>query len=232
MGEFKPAPKAAPPAYMVSFCDMMTLILTFFILLVSMAKEQQAGLLASGVGSFIVAVKSHGMNGILSGQEEADVFEHVRRKFNVPSDVEEERLTEAMDASNLELIKSQMVDALQPHDELTYPAVVEFPADSAEIPASALPYLEMLAPSLHPKFGQTLLIEGHSNDAGTRYAGNERQLAAARAMAVRKYLIDQYGFAPDRIEARAWQVELPRDGQKNQSVDIRLVTPAPRSADK
>ena len=34
--------KAGPPAYMVSFGDMMTLILTFFILLVSMAKGHLA----------------------------------------------------------------------------------------------------------------------------------------------------------------------------------------------
>ena len=82
MGKYKESPKQGPPAYMVSFCDMMTLILTFFILLVSMAKEQRAGLVAKGLGSFIVAIKTHGLDGIMTGQEKAVIFEHVRRRFN------------------------------------------------------------------------------------------------------------------------------------------------------
>ena len=49
------ADKEGAPAWMVSFGDMMTLILTFFILLVSMSKTQQVGLVATGVGSFLLA---------------------------------------------------------------------------------------------------------------------------------------------------------------------------------
>ena len=46
---YREEPKSGPPAYMVSFSDMMTLILTFFILLVSLSHEQSFGLLADGV---------------------------------------------------------------------------------------------------------------------------------------------------------------------------------------
>ena len=45
--------KKGSPAYLVSFGDMMTLILCFFILLVAMAKERQTGLMAKGIGSFM-----------------------------------------------------------------------------------------------------------------------------------------------------------------------------------
>ena len=76
--------KKGAPAYMVSFGDMMTLILCFFILLVSMAEEQNFGLLAKGVGSFIVAIESHGLNGIMSAHEKDEIFESVRRRFNLP----------------------------------------------------------------------------------------------------------------------------------------------------
>lgn len=232
MAEFKPDPKPSPPAYMVSFCDMMTLILTFFILLVSMAKERQVGLLASGVGSFIVAIKSHGLNGIMSGSEKADVFEHVRRKFNVPMDEDDERKTELVSASNLEVMRAKLAQAMQPHEELTYPEVVEFPPGEASVPGDKLPYLDELAASLQPKYRQVLVIEGHADDAGETYGNDNVQLAAARAMYIRDYLIKTYGFKADRVEARVWRSEVPMNGRSNRAADIRLITPEPRTADK
>jgi chemotaxis protein MotB len=228
MGNFKPSKKQAPPAYMVSFCDMMTLILTFFILLVSMAKEQNAGLVARGVGSFIVAIKTHGLDGIMSGKEKAEIFEHVRRKFNLPPEEDPERRTEYVEASSLELIKSRLIDSLEPHDELHYPSVAQFSPDSAELTPGALAYLEQLAPSLQPKYSQLLLIEGHADDAASAYFGNNVLLATDRAHVLREYLLEEYGFNPDRVEARAYLVELEEGGQSNQSADIRLVTPVSR----
>lgn len=232
MGEFKAVPKTPPPAYMVSFCDMMTLILTFFILLVSMSKEQKAGLVAAGVGSFVIAVQSHGLNGVMSGQEKADIFDEQRRKFNVPQDEDSERMTDVMDASNLELVKTQLLDALKPHDEINHPGVVEFPEGSSVLPKNALSYLKKLAPSLQPKFRQVLLIEGHANDAPSGDPMDNNALAVARAAALRTLLVDEYGFHPDRVQAKSWLVELPNGGQKNRSVDIRLVTPGAEMADK
>jgi flagellar motor protein MotB len=217
---------------MVSFCDMMTLILTFFILLVSMSREQQAGLVADGVGSFIVAIRTHGLDGIMSGQEKAAIYEHQRRKFNVPPEEDPERMTEVDQSSHFELIKTKLLDALESHDELRFGPVVEFAPDSAEIPVDSLPYLDRLAPSLYPKFRQILLIEGHAGDAGPRYSGDSRQLANARAQAIRSYLIEEFKFAPERVQARAWNTEVPTDGQANRSIDIRLVTPRAKSADK
>jgi len=231
MGKHKEEAKDGPPAYLVSFCDMMTLILTFFILLVSMSKEQKAGLVAKGVGSFIIAVKSHGMNGIMSGSDKAAVFENMRRKFNLPPEEDPERRENFVEASNLELIKTKLLEKMQPHDELTYPNVVEFFDDSAEIPQSALTYLRKLALSLQPKFAQTLVIEGHANDAGPDFLGDNRQLANARAIAVRDFLIEEFGFNPDRLEARSYWVELGDEQQNNRSVNIRLVTPSSRMAD-
>lgn len=232
MGKFKPGPKVPPPAYMVSFCDMMTLILTFFILLVSMSKEQKAGLAAAGVGSFIIAVQSHGLPGIMSGREEMEIFDQTRRKFNVPQDVDQEDMSAVADGSSLELIRAKLLEALEPHGELNSPNVVQFEEDSAHLATAAQKYLRMLGPSLQPKHRQTLHIEGHAGDAGPNFGHSNLRLAHARAMAVRQFLIDEFGFKPERLQAKTWMVELPRNGQKNRSVDIRLVTPGAHLADK
>ncbi len=227
MGEFKPSPKTPPPAYMVSFCDMMTLILTFFILLVSMSKEQQVGLVAKGVGSFIVAVQSHGLNGIMSGADKKEVFDNMRRKFNLPPEEDPElRADDFIDASNMELIKTQLLKSLEPHDELTYPQVAGFDVDSAELSVEGQEYLKRMAPSLQPKYAQLLLIEGHADDAGARHGNSNPLLAILRAQAVRDYLIENFGFKPDRVHARSWYREASETTGGSRYVDIRLVTPS------
>ena len=55
------------PLYMLSFADMMTNILCFFILLCAFSKEKMIGLISDGVGSFQSAVTHQGMPGVLPG---------------------------------------------------------------------------------------------------------------------------------------------------------------------
>jgi hypothetical protein len=58
------APKV--PAYLVSFGDMMTILLTFFILLCTYAKEKQHGFISDGIGSFRLAIEALGLPGFLT----------------------------------------------------------------------------------------------------------------------------------------------------------------------
>jgi hypothetical protein len=58
-------------AYLVSFGDTMTTLLAFFIVLVSLAKEQTGANLHAGTGSFVRAVQSFGLPGIFSEKRSA-----------------------------------------------------------------------------------------------------------------------------------------------------------------
>ena len=59
-----PDEKLGVPAYMVSFGDMITLLLTFFILLVALADTQLAGLVGAGRGPLIKHVNAEGRPGV------------------------------------------------------------------------------------------------------------------------------------------------------------------------
>lgn len=227
MGEFKEEPKQGPPAYMVSFGDMMTLILTFFILLVSMSEEQKVGLVAKGIGSFKMVLQTYGLNGILSESEKAAIFREIRVRFNLPPEEEPERREVHADASDLELIRSKALEALQPHDEIAQPSVATFDPGSDELPPDSAAYLDRLAATLRPLGSQVLILEGHAADAGPGHGGDDRLLAFSRADAVRRYLIEQHSFDARRVEARAWVSGLQDAGAASRRVDARLITPHP-----
>ena len=210
-----------PPAYMVSFSDMMMLILTFFILLVSLSREQSFGLLADGVGSFRIALASHGGNGMLDEADRKAIFENQRRRFNLPPRPEDQAPTRTEDASEFEILRAEALDALLPHDELAFPAVSAFPGSSAELSEAAVRYVATLAESLMPVRGQLLVLEGHA-------PVGDRLLAWRRADALRTHLITNHGFEPTRVEPRAWMTELKNSAQD--TVDARLITPAIASA--
>ncbi len=53
---------------MVAYCSIMTLLLAFFIILQAFAPEQNAGLFYAGQGSFIRALKTFGLGGVLPPQ--------------------------------------------------------------------------------------------------------------------------------------------------------------------
>lgn len=219
-------PKKGAPAYMVSFGDMMTLILCFFILLVSLSQERSFGLMAKGVGSFIIAVTSHGLNGIMDAQEKQEVFDHVRRRFNLPPEEDPERRElDHGDASTHELVTAEMLEALEPHLEVRQPSVARFETDSAELSAGARTYLDTLAATLRPRRGQLLRLEGMGADSASGPGLGSQTLGIRRAEAVRQYLIRGHNYPPSQVEARAWVQDILGSGPPGRVVHARLITP-------
>ncbi len=215
--------KKGAPNYMVSFGDMMTLILCFFILLVSMAKERKAGMMAKGLGSFVVTLKSHGLTGVLSGAEKQEIFDQVRRRFNLPPEEDPEHQVEHSKASTKELLRAESTESLQPHREIRTPRVAAFRTSSSSLDAQSRAYLDQLANTLLPRRGQLLVLEGHADDTGP--GQTPTQLAHARALSVQKYLIEEHDFPETRVEARVWLAEILTSGADTRSVDARLITP-------
>jgi len=68
------------PAYIVTFSDMVTLLLTFFVMLLSLANVQDEGLFGKGRDSFLKSVKGFGL-GILYGKKQKPDFGHEKIKY-------------------------------------------------------------------------------------------------------------------------------------------------------
>ena len=211
------APPGVPP-WLISFGDMMTLFLCFFIILVTMAKKQDAGLVARGLGTFVVALESKGMGAPLSGAEYLNAVNTFRKNFGLDPVTEEELLEGRVDARNLEEVRKILETALRPYNALPQPSIARFRSDSAELDDGARKYLDLIAESLRPGFGQVLILEGHARDP---------VLAFRRASAVRDYLISTHTFVTQRVEARAWSREPRFAGQLPPAVDARLIQPIP-----
>jgi chemotaxis protein MotB len=79
----KEASGGGAPAYIVTFSDMITLLLTFFVLLLAMADEQNEALFREGQSSFKRALAGFGMSGIMFNRSDGSQFEHPLVKYRV-----------------------------------------------------------------------------------------------------------------------------------------------------
>ena len=210
------------PPWLISFGDMMTLFLCFFIMLVTMAKTQDAGMMAKGLGPFVASLEMTGDDGAMRGSEVAAAINRYRTRFGLDPLSEEELLTgheSPKDAGEIEkLVRSAMRSSLvSPH-----PLIARFSETSYELSEDARHYLDLLADSLRPGQGQVLVLEGHADDGDDAY--DNGLLALRRARAVSEYFIEEHGFVSVRVEPRAWPRETKK-GSSSRAVDALLVQP-------
>ena len=70
------------PAYIVTFSDMVTLLLTFFVMLLSLANVQDTELFDKGRDAFLESIRHIGL-GMLFGKEEAPRFGDIKTKHSI-----------------------------------------------------------------------------------------------------------------------------------------------------
>ncbi|MFP4356322.1 MAG: flagellar motor protein MotB [Phycisphaerae bacterium] len=74
------------PAWIVSFSDMVTLLLAFFVLLQAFATEKSPDLFYAGRGSFERAIHGMGIPDLLLGRRNSDQKDWRRIKYPMPED--------------------------------------------------------------------------------------------------------------------------------------------------
>ena len=219
----EPSGPSTPP-WLISFGDMMTLFLCFFIILVTMAPKPDAGLVAAGVGEFVNVLEGSGVGGALDGNARLAKVNEFRQRFGLVPVTLDEYLAGSPETKSSPHLDKLVQDALCDYSELREPAIVVFAPGSAVLTPEGIERIDRLASVMLPVKGQLLVLEGHS--------GRDAKLAALRALAVRQRLVSECGFLTTRVEARGVRGadDKAEEDPNTRSVDARLIEPHPAPA--
>jgi len=228
MAKQKKCPECPPkgaPAYMSTYSDMVTLLLTFFILLLSFATMEQV--------KFDVAMTSlRGALGLLNSRQGSAVPISNLPNFQVGQGRADQQMEQMMQQVAQQLQASNLQDFMQVdqtkdrlHINIAEPML--FDSGSADIKAAADTLLKLVADILNIVSFE-VRIEGHTDNVpmrSARYPSNW-ELSFGRGVALaRKFM--QFGVAPERFQVVGYGEYRPiadndtREGRAiNRRVDI------------
>ena len=188
--------KPPVPAYIVTFSDMVTLLLTFFVMLLSLAQEQRAELFNQGRQAFVEYIRYWGI-GTLFGRTNSPDFGNVQMRYFIKDpdksfdarsiDAREEdvrRLFKRV-AAEMEAIPSQITGAKTDFSV----AAVRFQGNGAELNDEGKAFLRQYVQDLRTggDYGDVkLYVLGLASEQ--REPAAQWMISARRAQAVAEYL--------------------------------------------
>ena len=188
--------KPKVPGYIVTFSDMVTLLLTFFVLLLTLAEEQDPELFDVGRDSFFEAVNNCGL-GMLTGRPQSTNFgqNQIKYRTNATDESSDERTIEGDEviiqdlfdelSKSVETMRSEIV-AETTQFTLTE---IDFTAKQFELNSQSINFLNKFASNLSKSSSfeqQKIYILGIANDGKTDK--ENWQLSSKRAQETADYL--------------------------------------------
>jgi len=230
----KPPPVSGVEPWLITFSDMMTLMLTFFVLLVSMAvidERRKLIVLGSIIGSFGVA---KGSQDVLSQMESKRVVEPGPFEMENVDDMEPLKEMIWEDSSeDLAFAENRFVQILSINSDVLFaPGETDLTLEGQKLLERVLPVLLQIE---YP-----LLLAGHTSllrdEMGVDYQVEDKdkvmddswRLSLYRTLNIYRFLIER-GMSPDMLRVEAFGKHHPRftdltaEGRrKNRRVDIIL----------
>lgn len=219
------------PAWMVTYSDLVTLLLTFFVLLLSMANMDPVRFVAAS-GSL---KEAFGMQQESNSTDFAiPIFPHQPKSQYSPIQIQSSEKV-------YEKVKSK-IDALRLNDDIGFikkdddsiilrvSDSVLFAPGQAEITRKALPILRSIAEIIKP-LPVNLRIEGHTDDTPIRGGSNTANwdLSVERSVSVLRYFSQGDLLSLDRMAAVGYGTDRPvvanvdeASRAKNRRVDFVL----------
>jgi len=217
----RPENAAGAPAWMVTFSDLVTLLLTFFVLLLSMAnldkmKFKQAAISLKSafgvVGDISLKQKEIINPAVQEGSPVADdLVQRVYKRLLV-------NLPRLKLDKDIELVKDRGAVVLRVND------AVLFGAGQTEIKPEAFPTLRNIAKlirplPLHPR------IEGHSDSTPAGNGMSNWDIGMLRALAVLKFFEKEKLLPLERLSAVSYGSQkplVPNDSVANRALNRRV----------
>ena len=228
----RPAPRAGHDRWLVSYADLVTLLLAFFTTLYASSTVDQAklGPLTSSLHAAFdtslhaTAVRPDGAPTLVPPVEimaRQNAMEALRRK---------------LDAALVDAIAERRVELMQDPRGLviSMPDDAAFPSAGTSMTPAAVAMIERVARTIQP-LPNPIRIEGHTDDVPIRTArfGSNWELSTARASAVIAHLVTSGRIDPARLSAAGYGEFHPRVPNtssaaraRNRRIDIVVLEPA------
>lgn len=221
------------PGWMSTFSDLMTLLLTFFILLYSM--------------STIDAVKfrniSYSLQAVLMGEGQPKITEGQKNETPIPLDENKQQSEEIIESD----VKEEILEMYQTVKEyveqeqlqaqvsiavhktgvyIDIKDVILFESGKADIKQGGKNVLDKLV-GLFNEFNNEIVIEGRTDDvpSNTLFYPTNWELSTARAVSVVRYLSEDRGLDPSRLSASGYgeyRPVAPNDSVENRAQNRRV----------
>ncbi len=200
------------PAWMVTYGDMMTLLLTFFVLLLSFSTTETAKFKAAMVSlQGILGVGDKVDNSILQQPNSPSVTQGGQ-----PTDLEDEKQEDMSETFEKMEALIEVIDSLQLNDQVKLIPDKEgviirinsetiFKSGSAVLDTEFYPLLDQIA-YLTRLFNDDIVVEGHTDDLpiSTKNFPSNWELSGARAGSIIRYLIETSGESPERFQLKGF----------------------------
>lgn len=238
------SPAPGVPAWVVTFADLMSLMMTFFVLLFSFSSmdeqkyRQIVESLAAGFGAEVVKKATStpvtvGPPAILSSNfrqlTRSDVKPNATRSRTVdPEASRNQRLvTEVTESMQPEIAAGMVAVEMQGNAVvIRFPEEIAFPPGSDALSAQVAPVLQRVAGSLAGTRG-IIVVSGHTDDrpiTSGRFRSNW-ELSTDRAVSVVQQLVEVGGIAPERVMAVGHAATRPlasNDSEENRARNRRV----------
>lgn len=237
---------AGSPAWMTTFSDLMSLLLTFFILLfsMSMVNEERFREAAESLRIAIAGSSSDSIldnNGdsfldyednVLNDYDDADPEDLViEQSPNNDENYVPEQVLELYDVVNLYLLDQGLsADVTLSRDQegvyIDIQEAIMFDPGSATLKENGHETMGQLA-GLFELFDNEIIVEGYTDDVPTNRLEFETnwELSVARAVTVLRYMYENHDIEPTRLSARGYgeyRPTVPNDSVENRSLNRRV----------
>ncbi|HHW48832.1 MAG TPA: flagellar motor protein MotB [Clostridiaceae bacterium] len=239
----------APAEWLLTYSDLVTLLLTFFVMLYSMSvlDKQKFRELAHSLRSTFLNVSVGQIHNSNRGEDIFSIteFDNATNEYELKSNNEqfeemsEEELQE-LNETKMRNVKRQLEEAIEKHnlaeyvrvvDEkrsliLRFDSVVLFDLGKAEIRESGKEILKELG-SILKELDNDITIEGHTDNLpiNTFLFPSNWELSTKRATNVVIFLIENCGLKPEKLTAAGrgeFEPIAPNDSDENRQKNRRI----------